>query len=370
MNIDLQIHSSTPLHFNAFIHFIGLNDALELILDTPIEDGHQWYFYRPSSSTTFFVLTYQKPHVYTLSMDGLASVDDYKFFPYLADSLANFLEGSIVETDPEKSIYQLMNDEWMENAMADEIARLKGSLTIFPKYYLHQSLHGAAYISVDALNRFGVTLTSATPRIYGYIQYLIVHDLIPVSTQEEIEQENQMSILNADEEYDVEIPQHHSIGHVKSWQLNGEETFESYSQEDVTLLLALSKKYLQGEKIEGVVLNDIGTIYQEGIGVDQNGATAAEWFNRAYSEGDSLYAPTNLGDLYRKGGVNIDQSLLKAFKYYQKSTDPYALYRIGEAYEKGWIDAPNLDKAMTWYTKAAEAGHHLAIKRLSNVNTK
>ncbi|MEG0455768.1 MAG: sel1 repeat family protein, partial [Bacteroides sp.] len=180
--------------------FISLNDTFELLCDVPTEHGYEWYFYRPSSSTTFYVLTFQKPRTYILSMDNLASVEDYKLFPYLADSLAHFLEGSIEETSRENTIYQLLNEEWMEGAIADEIARLKGSLTIFPKYYIHQSLQGAAYVSVDTLSRFGVTLTSATPRIYGYIQYMMQHNLLPVSTEEEIKQESQSSMLTTHEE--------------------------------------------------------------------------------------------------------------------------------------------------------------------------
>lgn len=364
MNTNQYIHSSAPLDFDAYVQFMSMSDSVELAFQTPTEDGYEWYFYRPSSSTTAFIITFQKPDTYIVSMDCLASVDDYKFFPYLVDSLANYLGGSIEELGNAKNIYQLLNEEWMEDTIADEIARIKGSLTIFPKYYIGQSLVGAAYVTIQALGRFGVTLSSATPRIYGYIQHMMLHDLIPVATQEEIEYESSHSTLDTEEDYDVDIPQHQSIGKVKSWQLNGEETFESYSKEDVDLLLNLAAQYLKGEKNDGVVLNDIGTIYQEGIGITQDAKIASQWFQRAYNEGDTLYAPTNLGDLFRKGSVNVEKSLSKAFAYYQKSTDPYSFYRIGQAYEEGWIDAPNQDMAMIWYHKAAEAGHHLAIKRL------
>lgn len=365
MNTNQYIHSSTPLDFNAYVQFMSMSDSVELAFQTSTEDGYEWYFYRPSSSSTAFIITFREPATYIVSMDCLASVDDYRFFPYLVDSLAHYLEGNIEELGDTENIYQQLNEEWMEGTIADEIARIKGTLTIFPKYYICQSLVGAAYVSVQALGRFGVTLTSATPRIYGYIQHMMLHDLIPVATQEEIELEHIHSMLESKEDYDVDIPQHQSIGKVKSWQLNGEETFESYSREDVDLLLRLAAQHLDGEKIDGVVLNDIGTIYQEGIGITQDAKMAVEWFERAYNEGDTLYAPTNLGDLYRKGGVNVEKSLSKAFAYYQKSTDPYSFYRIGQAYEEGWIDTPNHDMAMSWYRKAAEAGHHLAIKRLN-----
>ena len=37
----------------------------------------------------------------------------------------------------------------------------------------------------------------------------------------------------------------------------------------------------------------------------------------------------------------------------------------GKDIEEGWTGAPDLHLAMFWYKKAAQAGHHLALKRLS-----
>ena len=54
-----------------------------------------------------------------------------------------------------------------------------------------------------------------------------------------------------------------------------------------------------------------------------------------------------------------------AFDAYHLSIDPYAAYRIGQAYEEGWTGIPDLEKAMEWYEKAAAQKHHLALKRLN-----
>ena len=173
-----------------------------------------------------------------------------------------------------------------------------------------------------------------------------------------------MNVLDTDEEVEVDIPQHEAIGRVKSWQLDGSETYETYSQEDVEHLLSLASEYKEGKPLHGVVLNDIGTIHQEGIGMPVDGESAIYWFKEAYKQGDNLYAPTNLGDLYRKGCGNVSADLKKAFEAYQLSVDPYAHYRIGQAYEEGWMCEPDMAKAMKWYQQAAQEGHHLAIKRL------
>jgi TPR repeat protein len=174
----------------------------------------------------------------------------------------------------------------------------------------------------------------------------------------------ELELPDEEDEIEVDVPQHEPIGRVKSWQLDGSETYETYSQEDVEHLLRLANEYKAGRPLHGVVLNDIGTIHQEGIGMPVNGEAAIYWFKEAYKNGDKLYAPTNLGDLYRKGCGVVESDLKQAFEAYQLSTDPYAHYRIGQAYEEGWICEPDLKNAMKWYKQAAKEGHHLAIKRL------
>ena len=155
---------------------------------------------------------------------------------------------------------------------------------------------------------------------------------------------------------------------MKSWQIDGAETWESYSREDTEMLLKLGEDYQSGREVAGVVLNDLGTIYQEGIGVGRDGLKAEYWFKQAYLQGDHLYAPTNLGDLYRKGCGELPSSLPLAFEAYRKSEDIYALYRIGQAYEEGWTGTPDMEKALFWYRKAAEKRHHLAVRRLEELS--
>ena len=45
--------------------------------------------------------------------------------------------------------------------------------------------------------------------------------------------------------------QHVAIGRVKSWQLDGSETYETYSQEDVNHLLSLASEYKHGKQLHG-----------------------------------------------------------------------------------------------------------------------
>ena len=354
MNTTFLIHCNRTFDFDDFFTYMEIpNLVLDFISEMP--ESLHWFFHREGTSTTLFAINYDLQNTYEVSIDNLAAYDDLKFFPYLVDSLAKYLDGRLDIIN----IYEELNEDWIEETIAEEIAYLKATLSIAPQYFVTQPLDDLAYVSLDALRPFGVNLHSSTPRIYGYVQYLMRHHLLPC-----LKDWDEMNVPDTDEEVEVDIPQHEAIGKVKSWQLDGSETYETYSKEDVKHLLSLAGEYKEGKPLHGVVLNDIGTIHQEGIGMPVNGEEAVYWFREAFKQDDKLYAPTNLGDLYRKGCGSVSPDLKKAFEAYQLSIDPYAHYRIGQAYEEGWVGEPNLDKAMKWYRQAAEEGHHLAIKRL------
>ena len=354
MNTSILIYTKQTLAFEDFLSYMEIPSlVLDFVSEMP--DSHHWYFHREGISTTFFAINYNLKGTYEASVDNLASYEDLKFFPYLVDSLAKFLNGTL----DFGNIYGELDEDWIEETIADEVAYLKATLTILPKYFLAQPMDELAYVSLETLAPFGVNLHSSTPRIYGYVQYLMRRHSLPC-----LKDWDEMDVPDADEEIEVDIPQHVAIGRVKSWQLDGSETYETYSQEDVEHLLSLAREYKEGKPLHGVVLNDIGTIHQEGIGMPANGKEAIYWFKEATKQGDKLYAPTNLGDLYRKGCGEVSSDLKKAFEAYQLSTDPYAHYRIGQAYEEGWTGEPDIEKAMKWYRQAAEEGHHLAINRL------
>jgi len=246
----------------------------------------------------------------------------------------------------------------MADTMGEEIAYLKCTLKLGLKYYITLPLLPAyQYVDESSLKMMGVSLYSSTPRIFGYIVYMLRHNLLPVD--EELDE-----TMFTDDEVMVDVPQHVSIGTVLSWQTDGSETTESYAQEDVDLLLKIANSYDRNTHHEGVVLNDIATIYEYGIGVDINPESAIFWYKEAIIHGDNLYAPTSLGDIYRRGQGSIKPNLQLALEAYQLSTDPYSWYRIGQSYEEGWITEPDFSKAMEYFHKAASVGHHLALRRL------
>ena len=94
MNTTLLIHSKHTLDFGDFQDYLEIpNLVLDFISEMP--ESIHWYFHREGTSTTLFAITSNLQGTYEVSIDNLASYDDLKFFPYLVDSLAKFLQGEV-----------------------------------------------------------------------------------------------------------------------------------------------------------------------------------------------------------------------------------------------------------------------------------
>lgn len=361
MKYTVAFVSGTAFDFNSFVH--ELDVSLELLHSDEHEQSSSYYFFRPGISVTCFELLADSEGQFQLSVDGLASYDDYRFFPYLADSLHVYLTGERLYVEMGRAVYEQYNEDWIENSIGNEIALVKTVLSVAPRYYPVLPITSCC-ITLAQLEQYAVNLQSSTSRIYGYLQYLMHHGRLQEASWEQMLEDSR----NFGDEMEADVPQHESIGRVKSWQTDGSETWESFSRKDVEQLLALGRLYTDVDDtlVDAVVLNDLGTVYMEGIGVEKDGRMAAYWFREAIRKGDYVFAAANLGDLYRKGSDNLPASLSKAFEAYLWGTEPYTHYRLGQAYEEGWIGEPDMERAMKWYHQAAGEGHHLAIKRLSD----
>lgn len=325
---------------------------LEEVTDSPEEKA--WRIYREGKSTTPYVLVHFKDEAqYSLFMESLASYSDYNYFADFSVLIAGALGMDLSSEGIDVGV--LKSEDWIEDSIGEEVAYLKAVLSAGYPYMFSYGNEEDYFVSKDTLAQFGVCVTSSTPRIYGYIQYALKHNLL----------ETCRNMSDSYPDLEVEVPEHKPVARVKSWQPDGSETWETFCKEDVDLLLEIGRRYKKGEIVpEGVVLNDLGTLYQEGVVVAKDNRSAVFWFEKAIELGDMLYAPANLGDIYRKGGSGVVRDLSKAMEAYLKSTDSYAHYRIGEAYEEGWTGSPDLLKAFEWYIRAAQEGHHLAIRRI------
>lgn len=115
------------------------------------------------------------------------------------------------------------------------------------------------------------------------------------------------------------------------------------------------------------VLNDLGIIFSEGIGIDFDMKRAIKYFSLAATLGNDL-AKSNLADIFRKGINGVAKDPKRAFELYLNCRLPYAFYRVGEAYELGRGVEKNLKKAKQYYHIAYDNGHPLAKRKLQTFN--
>ena len=111
------------------------------------------------------------------------------------------------------------------------------------------------------------------------------------------------------------------------------------------------------------ILNNLGIIYNDGVGVEHDMQKAIMYFERAIALDDDL-ARSNLADIYRKGIGDIPVDHKKAFDLYKACRLPYAYYRVGEYYESGRAGIVDIEQAKKNYCVAYKAGHGLARRKL------
>lgn len=112
-----------------------------------------------------------------------------------------------------------------------------------------------------------------------------------------------------------------------------------------------------------------------GTGTEKNYQTAYEYWQKAADKGDAV-CMNNVGFCY-ENGYGVEQDLAKSIEYYFNALEnKYAgvlspietfltnhdgfsdyMYKLGEMYYNGKSVEMNWDKAVEWYTKAAERGH-------------
>ncbi len=105
-------------------------------------------------------------------------------------------------------------------------------------------------------------------------------------------------------------------------------------------------------------MNNIGILFNKGLGVKADNAKAAVWYGRAAQLGYPN-AQFNLANLYYDGGNGIKRDLGLAAAWYRAAADRghmLSAYYLGGMY----LDGKGVEKdeltAMTWIVKAADGG--------------
>ena len=116
---------------------------------------------------------------------------------------------------------------------------------------------------------------------------------------------------------------------------------------------------------------NLGCMYMNGEGTEQNAKLAVQCFAEAAKAGDSL-ALVNLGDSYSLGnGINPNQK--KAFALYEEAANKnneLGCLRTAECYQNGEGVKQSPMKALEYYQKAAAMGNTKAIKEVEKLSAK
>lgn len=134
------------------------------------------------------------------------------------------------------------------------------------------------------------------------------------------------------------------------------------SQNDTIATLWYRRAAEQGE---ADAQNSLGNMYANGFGVKQDYDQAVEWYKKATDQGNAK-GQNNLGTMYYLGhSVSADKTI--AATLYRKAADQgnkEAQYNIGLMYETGEGVAQDLNKARQWYRVAAKQGNPDARRAL------
>jgi len=107
---------------------------------------------------------------------------------------------------------------------------------------------------------------------------------------------------------------------------------------------------------------NLGIMYDEGIGVEENDSEAAKWFRLAAEQGDTQ-AQHNLGNMYAHG-EGVTRNVAEALKWYrlaaEQGYDPSQL-NLGVMYAEGDGVSKNYVAAYMWISLSAAQGNELAV---------
>jgi hypothetical protein len=133
----------------------------------------------------------------------------------------------------------------------------------------------------------------------------------------------------------------------------------AYEEEDYDTALQYFTKALDGSEqlYFAAAMNEIGYMYLWGDGVEQDYATAMEWFEKSADLGNKD-AMSNIAYAYSEG-LGVEQDYAKAMEWYEESADlgnATAMYNIGWLYIEGDGVEQDYNAAMEWFKKAADIG--------------
>ncbi len=209
----------------------------------------------------------------------------------------------------------------------------------------------------------------------------------------------EQDVEKAQELFDAAIEQGDNGGYLGN-------VFISYDKGDYTTALDNCNKVLEGSEriFLAAAMNEIGHLYYNGQGVEQDYAQALEWYRRGADLGNSD-AMIEMGSMYLYGqgveqgytqalecfkkaadlgkenamgwlgylyynGMGVEQDYTQALEYFKEGADlgdPSAMNNLAGMYFYGQGVEQDYAQALEWYEKAADLGYTEAMKSLAGM---
>ena len=112
----------------------------------------------------------------------------------------------------------------------------------------------------------------------------------------------------------------------------------------------------------------LGTLYDNGKGVEQNHKEALKWYRKAANQGD-LESQYDMGLIYEVGD-GVPQDYKQAADWYLKAAEQghgEAVFKMGLLYDLGLGRKENQQQALQWYRQAADQGNASAIHNMGAI---
>ena len=139
-----------------------------------------------------------------------------------------------------------------------------------------------------------------------------------------------------------------------------ESGVKAYEQGDYPAAFKIMRKAAEDGNIKAI--NNVGLMYVNGEGIEQDDKAAFEWFFRAANK-NNADAQYNLAFMYWTGR-SVEQNTAEAMKWYHKAAEQGfadAAFNLAMIYFNGFDVEQDKTQALKWFKLAAENGHHGAL---------
>ena len=163
---------------------------------------------------------------------------------------------------------------------------------------------------------------------------------------------------------------------------------EQSSNPDTSIMMKIGYTYMFGDVVEqdlvestkwfikaadendAEALDRVGGAYRNGSGVEQNFATAVDYYKKSVAADGFADALLDLGLAYLKG-EGVPQNAEHGYSLMiraAKQGNAAAQYNMGYLYRKGIGIEPNMDEAIKWYRLSAAQDYEQAVESLKKLN--